>query len=85
VTVKNIGTSQILFLVKYHPWVADAKAKLPRQAMINIRIPSSQVFYPQSDIKTILSKYWFPELNTSRKEKKNLVYPSLPEMELTIL
>ena len=33
ILLKNKGTSQILFLATNHPWVADAKAKLPRQAI----------------------------------------------------
>jgi len=39
VAKRNIGTSQILFFVKNHPWVAEANAKLPMQAIMKIRIP----------------------------------------------
>ncbi len=42
VTLKNKGISQILFFATNHPWVADAKAKFPMQAMRKIKIPWGQ-------------------------------------------
>ena len=36
---RNSGTSQILFRATNHPWVAEAKAKLPKQAMAKISRP----------------------------------------------
>ena len=42
VTLRKSGTSQILFLATNHPWVAEAKAKLPMQAMAKISSPWGQ-------------------------------------------
>ena len=43
VTDRKKGISQILFFATNQPWVAEAKAKLPKHAIIKIRIPWGQL------------------------------------------